>query len=58
MGTVLTAQPKLLELALLVQFVDSFKRLFERYASIGGMQVEDIDKVCLELLQRLLEIFA
>jgi hypothetical protein len=49
------AQPKLLELALLVQLVDAFKRPFEGYTPIRGMQVEDVDVVCLELLQRLLE---
>jgi hypothetical protein len=54
----IVAQPKLLEFALLVQLVDALKRPFKGYTPIRCMQVEDVDVVCLELLQRFLKILS
>jgi hypothetical protein len=50
-------QTKLDELAGLVEFIELRKRLLERHAPIGGVQIEDVDTVRAELLERFIELF-
>jgi hypothetical protein len=49
-------QSKLDELAGFVQFVKLLESLLERHASVGGVQVEDIDAVSAELLERFVKL--
>ena len=49
-------QTKLDELALLVQVVELLQGLLERHAPVGSVEVEDIDAIRPELLERLVQL--
>lgn len=49
-------QTELNKLASLVQLIELLQSLLERYAPVCGVEVENVDTVCAELLERLVEL--
>lgn len=48
-------QPKHLELALIIQLVDSFQGLLDRGSIVGSVEIKHMDLVCLQRIQRFLK---
>lgn len=52
------AQSQLHKFAFFMHIIDDLQRLFKRHRSIRRMKIEDVDTVCLELLQGRLQGFS